>query len=231
MIIFYKRLQNLYKILGNETITTYIDTNVIYPEIQTSPYSIYSFLLVAGYLKASKATSNNDFINMYNISIPNKEIAFVYEKEIIERYNYNNYAIDIQQAIYNQNINALQQSLEKFMIESISFYDGVNEGFYHGLILGICAIMNNKYYIKSNGEAGYGRFDIQLIPKNKNMPGFIFELKYAKTKDEDLEILATEGLKQIEDRKYDTNILEQNIKDIVKISIAFHGKKAVVKKS
>lgn len=225
-----KVIENLYKLLAGETVITFIDTNVIYPEIQTSPHSIYSFLLVAGYLKAKKVNSEMNFDTMYELSIPNKEIAFVYEKEIIERYNYNDFAISLQQALYNQDIECLQKSLEDFMLESISYYDAGNEGFYHGMILGLCAIMNNRYYIKSNGEVGYGRFDIQLIPKAKSLPGVIIELKHAKNDKENLEELAQLGLNQIEEKKYDANMKTYNIKDIIKISIAFRGKKVIIKK-
>ena len=38
--------EGLYKLLCGEKITTYVDTSVIYPEVQNNPYSIYSFLLV-----------------------------------------------------------------------------------------------------------------------------------------------------------------------------------------
>ena len=33
---------------------------------------------------------------------------------------------------------------------SISFYDASTEGFYHGLTLGLIALMDNQYKIKSN---------------------------------------------------------------------------------
>ena len=69
-----------------------------------------------------------------------------------------------------------------------------------------------------------------LIPRVKDIPGFIYEFKYTKDEKEDLEILADEALKQIEDKKYDTEITDIGISDIVKIGIAFRGKNAVVKK-
>lgn len=65
---------------------------MIYPEIQNNPYSIYSFLLVAGYLKVAAVYPQNDGNFMCDIAIPNKEIAFVYEKEVLNRTNQNNVA-------------------------------------------------------------------------------------------------------------------------------------------
>ena len=125
----------------------------------------------------------------------------------------------------------LQKILEAFMLESISFYDAGNEGFYHGMMLGLCAVLSNRYYVKSNGESGYGRFDVQLMPKIKSIPGFIFEFKHAKTDAEDLEALAEEALRQIEEQKYDTQMSEWGVSDVVRIGIAFRGKRAVVKRS
>ena len=223
--------ENLYKLLCGEKITTYIDTSVIYPEVQNTPYSIYSFLLVAGYLKAASIYPQYDGNFMCDVSIPNKEIAFVYEKEILNRTNQNNISISIQQAIFSKDASKLQSLLEDFMLKNISTIDGANESFYHGMMLGLCAILSNQYQIKSNRESGLGRFDIQLIPLAKEIPGFIFEFKYTKDPHIDLESLADSALKQIEEKKYDTELLDAQVHSIVKIGIAFCGKKAVVKRS
>lgn len=223
--------ENLYKLLCGEKITTYIDTSVIYPEVQNNPYSIYSFLLVAGYLKAASIYPQYDGNFMCDVSIPNKEIAFVYEKEILNRTNQNNISISIHQAIFSKDASKLQSLLEDFMLKSISTIDGANESFYHGMMLGLCAILSNQYQIKSNRESGLGRFDIQLIPLAKEIPGFIFEFKYTKDPHIDLESLADSALKQIEEKKYDTELLDAQVHSIVKIGIAFCGKKAVVKRS
>lgn len=223
--------ENLYKLLCGEKITTYIDTSVIYPEVQNTPYSIYSFLLVAGYLKVASIYPQYDGNFMCDVSIPNKEIAFVYEKEILNRTNQNNISISIQQAIFSKDASKLQSLLEDFMLKNISTIDGANESFYHGMMLGLCAILSNQYQIKSNRESGLGRFDIQLIPLAKETPGFIFEFKYTKDPHIDLESLADSALKQIEEKKYDTELLDAQVHSIVKIGIAFCGKKAVVKRS
>ena len=89
--------------------------------------------------------------------------------------------------------------------------------------------MNNRYHIRSNRESGYGRFDIQLFPQNNGDPGFIFEFKHGKNADE-LDRLAKEALQQIDDQKYDTDMIAFGVSRIVKIGIAFHGKQAAVKK-
>ena len=222
--------EDLYKLLCGEKIAAYIDTGVIYPEVQNNPYSIYSFLLVAGYLKVANIYPQSDGNFMCDVAIPNKEITFVYEKEVLNRTNQNSLAISISQAIFSKDTQKLQTLLEDFMVKSISSIDGANEGFYHGMMLGLCAILGNRYKIRSNRESGLGRFDIQLMPLAKGMPGFIFEFKHTKDEHIDLSALADSALQQIEAKKYDTELRDNGVTSIISIGIAFRGKSAVVRR-
>lgn len=226
-----KTTEDLYKLLCGEKITTFIDTSVIYPEIQNNPYSIYSFLLIAGYLKVASVYPQNDGNFMCDVAIPNKEIAFVYEKEVLNRTNQNNISISISQAIFLGDTKKLQILLEEFMLKSISSMDGVNEGFYHGMMLGLCAVLGNRYRVRSNRESGLGRFDIQLMPLVNGIPGFIFEFKHTSDAHVDLGSLAENALQQIDEKKYDTELRDAGINSIVKIGIAFQGKNAVVRRA
>lgn len=222
--------ENLYKLFCGNTITTYVDTSVIYPEVHSNPYSIYSFLLVAGYLKVAAIYPQNDGNYMCDVAIPNKEILYVYEKEVLNRTNQNNVSISIHQAIFSKDASKLQSLLEDFMLKSISTMDGANEAFYHGMMLGLCAVLGSQYKVRSNRESGLGRFDIELLPAVKYMPGFIFEFKHTKDINVDLDSLANSALRQIDDMKYDTELRDFGVEDIVKIGIAFRQKSAVVKR-
>ncbi len=221
----YKRLNAL---LQGESFLTYIDTGVIYPQIKNNPSSVYSFLLVAGYLKVVRSDSafGGDF--MCEVALPNKEITFVYNKEILSKLNNiipQATAIAIQEAIYSGDGERLQEQLGKLLIQSASCYDTAGENFYHGLVLGLCAMLDNRYIITSNRESGEGRYDISLCPKDSKMPGIIIELKAEKDADEkELKELARIALKQIIDKKYDTEMQTKGIKTIIKYGVAFSGK-------
>lgn len=221
--------ENLYKLFCGNTITTYVDTSVIYPEVQNNPYSIYGFLLVAGYLKVAAIYPQNDGNYMCDVAIPNKEILYVYEKEVLNRTNQNNVSISIHQAIFSKDTRKLQSLLEDFMLKSISTMDGANEAFYHGMMLGLCAVLGSQYKVRSNRESGLGRFDVELLPMMQGIPGFIFEFKHTKDINVDLDSLANSALRQIDDMKYDTELKDFGVKNIVKIGIAFRQKSAVVK--
>ena len=226
----YEKLESL---MQGKSFVTHIDTGVIYPQLQNNPSSIYSFLLVTGYLKA--VTKDQPFGGDYmcEVALPNKEISYVYSKEILSKFE--NVippaaAIAIQEAIYMMDIPKLQNKLETFLIQTISFHDAANETFYHGLILGLCAMLDSKYHITSNREAGNGRFDIQMLPLNKKLPGILIELKAGKECTEgQLDELAKTALKQINDRQYHVEMNAQGVKEILQYGIAFSGKSASVK--
>ena len=226
-----KIVENLYRLLSGKTVTSYIDTGVIYPEVQQNPYSVFSFLLIAGYLKIAKTYPQHDGNYMCDLAIPNKEISFVYEREVLNKAGTTSASIAIKQAIFTANTTKLQKLLEDFLLQSVSSFDGASESFYHGMMLGLCAVLSNQYRIKSNYESGYGRFDIALIPSRKENPGFIFELKYARSTGEDLNTLAEKALAQIGEKRYDTDMTSLGVDKIIKIGIAFSGKKAVVKRT
>ena len=170
---------------------------------------------------------------MCEVALPNKEISYVYSKEIL--YKYENVippaaATAIQEAIYTMDIPKLQNKLETFLLQTISFHDAANETFYHGLILGLLAMLDNQYHITSNREAGNGRFDIQMLPLNKKLPGILIELKAGKDCTEgQLNELAETALTQINDRQYDVEMSAQGVKDILKYGIAFSGKSASIR--
>ena len=211
---------------------TYVDTGVIYPQIKNNPSSVYSFLLVAGYLKAVRSDAEFGSDYMCEVAIPNKEISFVYSKEILSKLDDlipQSTAIAIQEAIYAEDPAALQTQLRKLLLQSVSYNDTTDEIFYHGLVLGLCAMLDNRYYVRSNRESGEGRFDIQLMPRNDKLPGILIELKAGKECSEGaLERLAQTALEQIDDRHYDTEMTAHGVTDILKYGVAFCGKKVSI---
>lgn len=224
---------NLRKLLQGEIVSSYVDTSVIYPEIKSNPTTIYSFLLAAGYLKTVKKDDIPDGNSICDIAIPNKEIFYVYEREILSALSdviSQSTAIAIQQAIMKQNIPSLQENLEKLLLNSISAFDYAHENFYHGLVIGLCAVMNNRYFVSSNVESGHGRYDIQLRPINKRLPGIIIELKVLKDGvaedriDSQLEAAAKNALGQIEEKKYVTAMKQEGFTHFFKIGAAFYKK-------
>lgn len=224
--------EKLNALLQGESFLTYIDTGVIYPQVKSNPSSVYSFLLVAGYLKVIKSEPSFSGDFMCEVALPDKEITFVYNKEILQKLNNivpQATAISIQEAIYSGDTAALQKNLGTLLMQSVSSYDTVGENFYHGLVLGLCATLDNRFYITSNRESGEGRYDICLCPKDGKLPGILIELKAAKDCTEDeLKVLSEKALAQIDNRKYETELTVKGIRNILKYGVAFSGKKVQI---
>ena len=223
--------ENLRALLNGSAVESIVDTNIIYPKLKEQQTNIFGFLLMTGYLKSIKTTRANG-ICLCELSIPNKEIKSVYSQEIVALLadKIDSTAINLlQQYLITKNGPALQNVLKKFLLETVSYYDTLKENYYQGLLLGMTGLFTNTYYISSNRESGEGRYDIQLLPKNIDMPGIIIEIKAtADSSDAGLKKLAAEALTQIEDKKYDTELRKQNIKTIYKYGIAFSGKKVEI---
>ncbi len=179
-----------------------------------------------GHFAMIDAAEDND----YPADKPNLNLRG-YEKEVLNRTNQNNVSISISQAIFSGDTKKLEFLLEEFMIKSISSMDGVNEGFYHGMMLGLCAVLGNRYRVRSNRESGLGRFDIQLMPLVNGIPGFLFEFKHTNDAHVDLASLAEKALQQIDEKKYDTDLRDAGVNSIIKVGIAFRGKNVVVKRA
>lgn len=224
----YERLTSL---VNGKSFVTYIDTSVIYPQIKSNPSSIYSFLLVAGYLKVLKTVPafSGDF--MCEVALPNKEIAYVYNKEILQKLDKvipMAAAISMQEALYSADSQKLKAVMQSLLANSVSSFDTAAENFYHGFMLGLCALLSNAY-VTSNREAGDGRYDIQLMPKNAVLPGILIELKAEKHADaEQLKKLAAIALKQINDKNYAADMQSHGVKTIYKYGVAFSGKKVEI---
>ena len=227
--------ERLYSLLQGERVIARIDQNVVYRSLTEEPANIYSLLLVAGYLKTPKKELQGDGSYLCEVSIPNKEIAAVYKNEIllhllqigaISRTTANK----IAESLYANDDRKLQGAIAEYMDKAISFYDAGTESFYHGLMLGLIALMDNRYKIKSNRESGDGRYDISMFPKEERNPGIIMELKWKKAlSTEELDRLAEDAFAQIEDMRYDSEMKEEGIKEILKFGIAFTGKNVCIK--
>lgn len=224
--------EKLYKMMQGESILSYIDTAVIYPQIKDNPSSIYSFLLVTGYLKADFVDSSYGEDYMCRVSLPNKEISFVYSKEVLAKFRDvvpQSTAISVKQALYESNVIEFQKNLQKLLEQSVSFYDTGKEIFYHGLVLGLCSTLDNQYFITSNREAGEGRYDLQLMPKTNTLPGVLIELKAVKESSvSNLKELAHAAMRQIEEKHYESELRAKGVDTIVKYGVAFCGKNVEV---
>ena len=227
-------IDKLYSLVQKEKVVVCINQNVVYRSLLNDPSNIYNLLFVAGYLKVEQKQLQQDGSYICEATIPNKEIMIIYKKEILS-YLMNVGAIQqstankIAESLYAKDFIKLQNAIMEYMKKSISYFDTSSESFYHGLVLGLMAMLDSRYKILSNRESGEGRYDIALIPTDTNYPAFIMELKWKNNLDDkSLNELAKKALKQIDDKHYENEILNECKDKIVKIGIAFSGKDVVL---
>ena len=222
--------EKLYSLILGDKVLARIDLNGVY-----GSSNIFSLLLVAGYLKTTIKELQADGSYLCQVSIPNKEIASVYKSEVLAHLMQigavsRTTADKIAESLFINDYVKLEKAIAEYMDKAISFYDTASESFYHGLVLGLMAMMDNQYKIKSNRESGKGRFDICLMPRDNKHPEMIMELKWKKNLDDnELVLLADEAISQIHSMEYDSEMKSEGIKKILKFGIAFSGKRVCVK--
>lgn len=224
-------LERMEELLRGEAVIAHIDMNVIYPALNENATNIYSLLLAAGYLKAVRGQLQPTGSYICEVSIPNREIGAVYRNEILNHLIRcgavkRSSAEKIAESLYAKDQARLQDALAEYLDRTISYYDAAEESFFHGLTAGMLALMDDQYKITSNRESGDGRFDISLYPRTKQLPGILIEVKCDKASGgENLEKRAKEALEQINKKRYDAEMKNDGITNIVKYGIAFSGKR------
>ena len=204
---------------------TYLDASKI-----NSLNTILNFLFASGYLTMGK-TEKNDFGDVINkVKIPNKEIKQVFNKmlleEIIDKENITLTNVrEFNESILNADKEVAEKCLNK-ILPGMSFMDST-ESFYHGFVFGLfTSFLNNKYIIKSNREAGKGRFDL-MIESEDRKKGYIIEFKIVK--EDNMEEVANIALEQMQEKEYYEELKLDKVKNIYSFAIIFKGKSCIVR--
>lgn len=187
---------------------------------------IWELFLYSGYLTTSGEQKGKE----YPIRIPNREIMEFFEDRFIDRFtgNYQKFS-DTIRYLRAGNIEKFGEILQNEVISSLSYFDtDKDEKYYKVFLIGIFVALMNDYVRLSERESGHGRADLILEPKKKENPGYIFEFKVAKS-EEELESYAEEGFEQIEKKKYDIELINRGVTEIIYIGLAFYKKKLKMK--
>ena len=178
---------------------------------------IWKLLLFSGYLTVDKKIDED----VYSLRLPNKEIRKFFKNEFIDITFGASEFRKTMETLKNNKIEEFEKNLQNILLKSTSYMDGKNENFYHGLFLGMSFYLDNKYSVKSNREAGLGRYDVLIEPINKKERAFILEFKVTDS-EKNLEKFSKEALEQIINKKYNIELIKKGIKDITYIGIAFY---------
>ena len=187
---------------------------------------IWELFLYSGYLTTSGEQKDRE----HPLRIPNREIMEFFEDRFIDRFtgNYQKFS-DTIRYLRAGNIEKFSEILQNEVISSLSYFDtDKDEKYYKVFLIGIFVALMNDYVRLSERESGHGRADLILEPKKKENPGYIFEFKVANS-EEELESYAEEGFEQIKEKKYNIELINCGVTEIIYIGLAFYKKKLKMK--
>jgi len=228
--------EEMEQLLRGDSIEKAIEENIVLKDIYLRDNLLWSFLLMGGYLKQSAKRPDDDGERTYYLlTIPNKEVRVTY-KAIVENYFSskieNKYLEIMLKALIEGDIKLFEKFLRKVISAIFSYHDfsGEPEKVYHALVTGLLIWITDSHEIKSNRESGYGRYDIMIIPKDLAKTGYVIEFKTVDTEEnETVESAVKAALKQIEEKKYETELKERGVKKIKQLAVVFKGKDVTVK--
>lgn len=220
-----KTFEKLNRLLFGEKIEEEITGKSTLQEVLEA-HDLWELLLFSGYLTIDKKLEDDT----YSIKIPNNEVKKFFKDSFIQiSFGTNLTFKNLIRNLLDNEIEEFEQDLQEILLKYMSFYDVANiEKVYHSFILGLMIHLEGKYEITSNGEGGLGRYDIAIEPLNRNLRGFILEFKVADS-EEKLGEQASEGLKQIKDKKYYIKLEKRGIKEMTFLGIAFYKKLLKIK--
>jgi hypothetical protein len=228
--------KELEQLIRDETIEKAIDENIVLKHVTIREDLLWSFLLMGGYLKQTLIRRDEISGKMYyNLLIPNMEVKTVYV-QIIEQYfasKIENNQLEIMlKALLEGEIDVFAEIFSDYVVTAMSFFDmgAEPEKVYHAFVMGLLLWLAPAYQVKSNRESGYGRYDIMIIPVDPEKLGYIIEFKKVR-RNETLESAVESALKQIDERKYETELVQRGIKTYKKLAVVFNGKDVIIKES
>ena len=232
------------ELLKGKRIRTPIDEQIVYSQLGRNEEGIWSLLLASGYLKVLSYESYLDIPEgkrpRYELELTNLEVRVTFLNMVRDWFSpvetdYN----DFIRAMLQDNLEEMNGYMNRVALNTFSYFDAgrsssgeESERFYHGFVLGLVVELRDRYYITSNRESGFGRYDVLFEPKNpKENDAIILEFKvFNPRKESSLEETVEAALKQIEDRRYAHELWEKGIarEHIRSYGFAFEGKQVLI---
>ncbi len=201
---------------------------------QTIQNNLWNFLFFTGYLKKVSERMGNEWEDpdqiYVKLTIPNREVRWIYRNHIRQWFDEQISVRDLTSlyhALFDGDAPAFQEQLAELLRSSVSYMDSA-EAFYHGFLMGVFQNLGGSYLIKSNREAGNGRYDICIYNLDAVSPAAVIELKKSE-KARQMEQAAEDALKQIAAFGYDAPLAEEGYEECWHVGIGFFRKQCRVK--
>ena len=227
------KLQPVFEaLLEGGTIERVLDDNVALSELRTSEDALWSLLVFSGYLKAEKRSRGEGEQSSHLLSIPNREVRQIYATTFRSwmkaRVEGSGGSLDeLTEALLGGDAESFEEQLQLFVTNLLSYHDPGKlrpERVYHGFVVGLLAVLEPDYQVRSNRESGKGRPDVTIRPSSPGKPGVVLELKVARPGRKTLEEALAEGLSQLSARDYGAELRAAGAAPVHAMVVAFDGK-------
>ena len=230
-------------LLTGRTLMTELNEQIVFNQLDGSTGAVWSLLLATGYLKVVKLERVGERKKkVYTLALTNMEVASMFEDMVKGWFDgstetaYNNFI----KALLINDVDAMNEFMNEIALVSFSSFDTAKsaslkdapERFYHGFVLGLMVELDGRFKITSNRESGFGRYDIMLVPKDREKDcAYIIEFKVHKPmKEKDLAETVANALNQIEEKQYEAKLVADGFEpeNIRKYGFAFKGRECMI---
>lgn len=238
-----KMKEKFEQLLQGESVWSAIEEQIVYDQLNGNEKAVWSLLLASGYLKVVSYETYDSVPEgrqpQYQLALTNFEVKLMFQEMVRGWFagaeeNYN----DFIQAFLQNDIDAMNEYMNRITRTVFSYFDTAGdtsgeepERFYHGFVLGLLVELQNQYFLRSNRESGFGRYDVMLEPKNRNDSAYILEFKVRnRRKETTLEETLASAKQQIQEKQYATELIARGIEEnrIHTYGIVFEGKQVLI---
>ncbi len=226
---------DLEALLSGGEIRQPINDNIVFPELKTSDETIWNFLLFTGYLKAENPGLSG-VKTYYDLKIPNLEVKSIYDEIIMKwiRSGFTSRKLEeMLSALTNGEVEVFERYFQEYVVTMMSYHDtggAEPEKVYQAFTLGLLVNLEKDFIVKSNRESGYGRYDIMIIPRDREKPGLVMEFKKIDGfYEETVDIALDKALKQITERDYSGELRSHGVHRIIEMGVVFDGKRVHIR--
>lgn len=235
-----KTYNTLQQLISGETIQEKIYENFVFTDFKTKKSLLWTLLTFSGYLTQVRYIAKSE---EYLLKIPNYEIQKVFKEIVLDWWEIQHNVVfnllnTTARHLINNRLKAFEKGFKEIIGDTFSYFDadGEAEKIYQAYVLGLLAILGDDYIIRSNRESGEGRYDILMIPHDKQGYGVVIELKQLKRKKKEAQKtfvkrvnqLLAKAKNQIEQNQYYKELIAHRIEKIIKLPIVFAGKEPVI---